>query len=106
MYTYERYLIMVSFLIYSKMSKSSFSHNCPKLDNRVFRHFCRQIIFSTTGELCIYTFFIVYLCNMYHMLIYVLFSQTKNGLNAVLSLNHRSNLCVIFVLFCLKYHAI
>lgn len=63
-------------------------------------------VFSTSGELCIYTFFIVYLCNMYHMLIYVLFGQTKNGLNAVLSLNHRSNLCVIFVLFRLKYHAI
>jgi hypothetical protein len=25
----------------------------------------------------------LYLCNMYHMLIYVLFGQTKNGLNAV-----------------------
>ena len=53
----------------------------------------------------IYIYF-VYLCNMYHMLFCVLFGQTKNGLNAVLSLNHRSNLCVIFVLFCLKYHAI
>ena len=65
-----------------------------------------ELVFSTFGELCIYTFFIVYLCNMYHMLIYVLFGQIKNGLNAVLSLNHRSNLCVIFVLFRLKYHAI
>lgn len=55
---------------------------------------------------CLYTLLCVYLCNMYHMLIYVLFGQTKNGLNAVLSLNHRSNLCVIFVLFRLKYHAI
>ncbi len=53
----------------------------------------------------IYIYF-VYLCNMYHMLFCVLFGQTKNGLNAVLSLNHRSNLCVIFVLFRLKYHAI
>ena len=43
--------------------------------------------------------YFVYLCNMYHMLFCVLFGQTKNGLNAVLSLNHRSNLCVIFVLF-------
>ncbi len=25
----------------------------------------------------------LYLCNMYHMLIYVLFGQIKNGLNAV-----------------------
>lgn len=53
MYTYERYLIMVSFLFYSKMSKSSFSHNCSKLNgctskynryNRTRKYTCSQFV--------------------------------------------------------------